>query len=293
MKKLILALLFMFSLSSVTVAKEQIELIVPYGAGGGTDLLARRMAAAVINDKFELVVTNRTGGASNIALTHFVSKDRILILALNQIIENEKYASEGYPSNVLDVAKPIYFVADGPQLLFTSLNVNTFEEMVKLSETKDIVFGSNTPGTASFYIYDQLCNQLKVFKKCNMVTYRSSSAALPDLFAQRIDVYPNGSSTYNVFTNTGKAKAIIVVGRNRFYGLPELPSIKEKGYDINVSTWFGLFHKGLKKEEVSAIYSNIRNLMTDEEHKKYGYIKIDEEPNKFFQNEITNFRKSK
>jgi tripartite-type tricarboxylate transporter receptor subunit TctC len=294
MKKIIFALLFIFSSICVASAKEQIELVVPYGAGGGTDLLARRIAAAVVNNKFELFVTNRTGGASNIALTHFVnSKNKILILAINQIIENEKYAAEGYPSNILDVAKPIYFVADGPQLLFTSLNISSFDEMVKLSETKDIVFGSNTPGTASFYIYDQLCNNLKVFKKCNLVTYRSSSAALPDLFAQRIDVYPNGSSTYNVFTDSGKSKAIIVIGKNRFYGLPNLPSIKEKGYDIDILTWFGLFHKGLTKDEFSMIHSDIKKLMTDDEYKKYGYLKIEEEPNKFFQNEITKFRSSK
>lgn len=293
MKKLFFIILFAINFSFTSYAKEQIELIVPYGAGGGTDLLARRIATSILNDKFEVVVTNRTGGAANIAFNYFVNQNKAMILSLSQIIENSKYASEGYPNNITDLAKPIYFVADGPQLLYTSLNVNTLEDMIKLSESKDIVFGSNTPGTASYLIYDQFCNVLKVFKKCNQVTYRSSSTALPDLFSQRIDVYANSSSTYDVFTGSGKTKAVVTISKNRFYNLPDLPSTVEKGFDIDIITWFGLFHKGMSQNEVALVSESIQKLMTDDEHKKYGFSKITETPNVFFQKEIDNFRKTK
>lgn len=291
--KFLFILFSLFFLSFELSAKEKIELVVPYGAGGGTDLLARRIANVVVNDKFELNVTNRVGGAANIAFNYFVGNKKVLLLVGNQIIENERYAKDGFPADILSEAKPVFFVSEGPQLLYTSLDVKDLKEMIELSKTKDIVFGANAPGTGSYEIYDMLCNVMKAFKNCNMVTYSSSSAAIPDLLAKRVDVYANSFGAYDRFTSTGKAKVIAVIGPKRFYGVPEALTFKEVGYDIEIVTWLGLFQKGLSTQELEALNKDIKKLMTIEEHRKYAYDVIDSEPSKFFKDEILKFKNKK
>jgi len=289
----ILSFLFVILCSSFAYSKEKIELIVPYGAGGGFDLLARRISNAIDESVLKVDVINKTGGASNIALSYFIDQKKALLLTGNPIIENKKYASDGYPKNLTKVAKPIYFIGEGPQILFTSLSVNSIDEMILLSQTKDIVFGANSPGTGSYNIYDYLCNILKVFKNCNLVTYRSSSFAIPDLLAGRINAYGNTYGAYSAFVSSGKAKAILVLDKKRFYALPEIVSLKEKGFDYDLTTWFGLFHVGLIDQQVSLIKKSIDALMTDEEYKKYGYEKIEENPIIFFNSQIQQFSNKK
>ena len=287
----VLALLLMFS--SIAHSKERIELVVPYGAGGGFDLLARRISNAIDDSVLKIDVINKTGGAGNIAFNYFVGQNKALILSGNPIIENEKYAFDGFPKQIMKTAKPIYFIGEGAQILFTSLPVSSIDEMILLSQTKEIVFGANSPGSGSHQIYDHLCNVFKVFKKCNLVTYRSSSFAIPDLFAGRIDAYGNTYGAYNVFVSSGKSKAILVLDKKRFYALPEVVSLKEKGFEYDLTTWFGLFHVGLTDSQVKLIRRSIDNLMTDEEYKKHGYEKIEEDPIIFFNSQVEQFAKQK
>jgi len=289
----VLSILLLFLFSSFAYSKERIELIVPYGVGGGYDLLARRISNAIDDSFLKIDVINKTGGAANIALNYFIEQKKALILSGNPIIENERYASDGYPKGVTKIAKPIYFIGEGPQILFTSLPVNSIDEMILLSQTKDIVFGANSPGTGSYDIYNYMCNILKVFKNCNLVTYRSSSFAIPDLLAGRINAYGNTYGAYNAFVSSGKSKAILVLDKKRFYALPEVVSLKEKGFDYDLTTWFGLFHVGLTNEQVNFIKKSIDNLMTDDEYKKHGYDKIEENPVSFFNSQITQFTNKK
>lgn len=293
MKKLFFAFVCFLSFTSVSYSKQEIEVIVPYGAGGGTDNFARRIVNVINNDKLEFAVVNKTGGAANIAFNHFVNQNKAILIVGGQIIENEKFAVDGYPKNMLEVAKPLFFVGEGPQFIYTSLNVNTIDEIIKLSEKKDIVFGGNTPGTSSYEIYNKICNVQKVFKRCNYISYRSSSFAIPDLLAGRIDVYANSYGAYNAFTGTGKAKAIVSLGPNRFYLLPDVPTLKEKNHDLEVYSWMGIFHKNLTSDELKHVTDKIKNYMTVEEHKKYGYEKIEKSPEDYFQFEIKRFRGKK
>jgi tripartite-type tricarboxylate transporter receptor subunit TctC len=290
MKKLLLILIILASITNNSYARQNIELIVPYGAGGGFDLLARRISSAE-SPEFKLDVVNKTGGAANIAHTYFVRKKKALLLSGNVIIENKKWAPDGYPQDILALSNPLFFISEGPHILYTSLPVSNIEEMIELSKTEDIIFGGNSPGSGSYTIYDNLCNKLKVFSNCIFVSYRSSSFAIPDLLAGRIKAYGNTYGAHNAFVSTGKSKAILILDTKRFYALPEVTSIHEKGYLYDIKNWIGLFSIGLSPEEAKHILSSVNKLMTEEEYRKYGYEKIEGDPRLFFQSQIDKFNK--
>lgn len=297
MKKFILVILFTLFYSNISISKEKIELIMPYAAGGSSDLLARRISNLLSdnNNKFSVEVINKVGANGKLAYHYFIGQKRTMLVDVINVISQQN--TEDYPKDLLSHIKALYFSADPPRLLYTSLPVKDIHQLRTLSETTEILFGAGNPGSSSHDVYDWLCNKANVLKKCNVVFYRGTGHAMPDVLSGRIHVYTASYNTvvHSGFTSGGKAKEVLALSNITLESLPELPtltSLKDVKNTYDMVDWHGLFHHDLQDTEVQEIKNRLSKLPEEEWFKKEGYSRLDQiTPENFLKSQIQKFKK--
>lgn len=237
--RLIKILLFLFTIKCN--ASEIITFIVPYGAGGATDYLARSVANKIeINGYINVSVINKPGASSNIGFSSFLEcQKNCLLIAGPNIKTNQKYVPDSYPKDIAKIP-PLAFVTETPQVLYvrTSLNIKSFVELQQ--KTKLLTFGHGGKGNLSYKTFEKIC----VYFVCQEISYKSGNAAIIDLLGQRIDSISIPAYGSEILPNN-KAVPILILGRERIENL-DVPTAKEINYnDLIVESWWMLFEKNL------------------------------------------------
>lgn len=241
----------LFLLLAVTSCKaaEVVTLIVPYGAGGATDYLARTVANTIEKDeKINVVIINKPGASSNIGFSTFLECNKnCLLIAGPNIKTNKKYVPDSYPIEIEKIP-PLVFLADTPQLLYvrSSLQIKTFLELKQKTQT--LVFGHGGKGTLGHKSFEKVCK----YFQCQEINYKSGSSAIVDLLGQRIDVISIPAYGSDLLPHD-KAVPILVLGRERLANI-NVPTALEVGYkDIVVESWWMLFERKLNIESQKII----------------------------------------
>jgi tripartite-type tricarboxylate transporter receptor subunit TctC len=230
------------------LAGKQIRLIVPFPAGGPTDIVARPLAQALGEAlKATLVVDNRGGAGGSIgadAVAKAAPDGQTLLVATvgTHAINPSLYKKLSYDP-VKDFT-PIALVATAPVAIVVhpSLPVTSVVELVALAkrEPGKLNYGSAGAGTPG-----HLTGEL--FKRATgidivHVPYKGSAPAVSDLIGGQIQLMfdPLQSVLSNV--QGGKLRAIAISSRTRAAVLPELPTIAESGLsDFETTAWWGVF----------------------------------------------------
>jgi tripartite-type tricarboxylate transporter receptor subunit TctC len=230
------------------LAGKQIRLIVPFPAGGPTDIVARPLAQALGEAlKATLVVDNRGGAGGSIgadAVAKAAPDGQTLLVATvgTHAINPSLYKKLSYDP-VKDFT-PIALVATAPVAIVVhpSLPVTSVVELVALAkrEPGKLNYGSAGAGTPG-----HLTGEL--FKRATgidilHVPYKGSAPAISDLIGGQIQLMfdPLQSVLSNV--QGGKLRAIAISSRTRAAVLPELPTIAESGLsDFETTAWWGVF----------------------------------------------------
>jgi tripartite-type tricarboxylate transporter receptor subunit TctC len=131
-----------------------ITFIVPFAAGGATDIVARVVAAKMSDEIGQrVVVENRTGASGNIgtlAAARAAPDGYTLVLATTtQLVDH--YLSKQPPYNIFTDLAPVALIADAPEVFVVSsaLKVNTLAEFAKAASKSENGFNYGTPGTGS------------------------------------------------------------------------------------------------------------------------------------------------
>ena len=253
-----------------------ITLIVPFGVGGPTDLIARHLEVAIEkHSDLSVGIVNQAGAAGNIGMRSFVSKDKALLVATESIVTNKVNMASSYPSDITKQAMPIHIFGLSPYIVFAHKQHKSINDLIEQSKTRDILFGSGAKGTGSFHSFDLLCNVYKILEKCRLVVYPSASYAVADLLSGRLDVYASLYSSYEQFTGTNDASAVALLSDRRFDMIESVPTLKELGYDVQNYNWHGVFHKGLNNEQVDKIKSAIDMYFDHTRLKQLGIQRLD------------------
>ena len=186
-----------------------VRVVLPYPAGGNTDLIARevmREVSARMGQQF--VVDNKPGANGNIG-TDIVAK-----------------------------AAP-----DGTSLLLVSsqeLSPKTLDELVKAGRGKNqLTFASSGAGSAAHLLGARFARAADF--KGTHIPYKGSTEAVNDLVAGRIDFMFDAVSAMGSLVRQGRLHALAVPGRGRSAQLPSVPTIGELGYpQLATSAWSGV-----------------------------------------------------
>ena len=224
-----------------------IRLIVPYPAGGTTDILARITATQLGERLRQPVVVENKGGANgaigSLEVARAAPDGYTLLMGTVSThgINSAVYQSLPYDA-VRDFA-PVTIVASTPNIIAVhpSVPAKNLGELLALAKAEPgkLNYGSTSRG-GSPHMSAEL---LKMMTGADMVhvPYKGAAPMLTDLMGGQIQVgFDNLPSTIN-FVRSGKVRAIAVTTAQRWPGAPEIPTVAESGVPgYEVSGWFGL-----------------------------------------------------
>lgn len=237
--------------------EKPIRLVVPYGPGGSSDIIARVLATEMSVGLGQQVVVENKPGASGVVAMQDVARSapdgytlvlgHVGTMAVNpSMLTNLPYDTDADFSPVTLLAKvPVLFV------VHSDVGVGTLEEFVALAKEKPgaLSYGSAGNGSAGHLAFEQL--KLATGTDILHIPYKGTGAQLTDLLGHRTDAASAGVPPFLPHIQTGKLVALAVGSEARLPLLPDVPTVAELGYEgFESSQWFGLLAPAGTPQEV-------------------------------------------
>jgi len=240
-----------------TYPSRTVELVVPFAAGGGTDLLARLLSDGLgkrLGQSF--VVLNRPGANTNVG-TQLVARAKpdgyMLVMASIGLAANPSLYKKLAFDPLNDLA-PISLIANSPTILVVAPSVaaSSLSELIALTKTR--------PGELNYASYGvgsgpHLATELFRFKTgTNIVHVPFSGGGPAAVGVMNNTVQMLFSSVLPVLglVRNGSLKPIAVAAERRSPLLPDVPTFAESGVDYQTGTWFGLLAPARTPDDIIA-----------------------------------------
>lgn len=249
-----------------------VKIVVPFAAGGGTDLMARNIAQQLTDHwKQPVVVENKTGaggiiGADAVAksppdgYTYLMGTTTTAINA--SLVTKSPYDMKRdlQPVTVLGLYAMVAVVPAGSP-------AKTLQELVALSHTKPLSAGSGGNGTPQ-HLTLEIFNRASGAKILH-VPFKGGGPAIVNLLGGQIDAVFSLSAECINQVKAGKLRALAVTTENRFSLMPDVPTTAEAGFPTVLATgWSGVMvPSGTPKDIVAKINADIVSLMSTPEMK--------------------------
>ncbi len=222
-----------------------ITIIVPYVAGGPTDLVTRQLAPLLTAKLGQnIIVENVSGGGTNVAtarVAHAAPDGHTLLLHNLQISANVTL----YPKLAGDTEKhllPIAFINNNPLVLVgrKSLSANTLPELIawmKATQSKIAYPGVGSTGHLTTALFLQT-----IGASGDLLPYRGAAPALQDVIGGHVDLFYATPQQVVGVIKDGTVKAYGVTAREPLKQLPQVPSmVQALGPKLEVQFWQALF----------------------------------------------------
>lgn len=223
-----------------------VRVVVPYAAGGNTDIVARLIAQHLTTGwGQQVIVDNRPGGATNIG-AEFVARAQpdgytLLMGGASNAINMTLFRKPPY--DTLKDFAPVVLCTVGANLLTVhpSVPAKNLRELMALARAKpgQLNFASSGIGSSN-----HMAGELfKLMAKIDIahVPYKGNAPALADLTGGHIEMGFAGITAQIPLIKAGKLRAIALSSRERFPAVPDIPTFHESGLPgYQSSTWFGL-----------------------------------------------------
>lgn len=230
-----------------TYPSKPINLIVPFAAGGPTDLMARIVGERMAKELGQqFIIDNTTGAAGSIAVGKAVraAPDGYTVqighvgtnVANGTIYKNLTY-------DLLTDLVPIARLPQNPMLIVSSnpLPTRTLKELVAYLKANPEKVPGGTAGMGSGSHLGALAFFAATGATYPLVPYRGTGPAMQDLMANQIQVMVDQSSNSLPQVQAGKIRAYGITARTRSPAAPDIPTAAEGGYPMEVSIWHGLW----------------------------------------------------
>jgi len=253
-----------------------IKLIVPFPAGGGTDLIAREVANKVaVANGWSIIIDNKPGSGGNLgvdAAAKAPADGYTLVLGQtsNLAINPTLYAK--LPYNPEKDLTPIVEVASAPLVLVVAADspYKTLADVVAAAKAKpeSLNYASSGSGTVAHLATEMFQKTAGV--KFTHVPYKGAAQGSTDLIGGQIQMYMSSVPTLIGYVKNGKMRAIAVTSPKRTADLPSVPTVAESGFKgFEAVTWFGVAGPaGLPKDVVAKLNGAFNKALHDPEVKK-------------------------
>ena len=258
-----------------TWPSKTVTIVVPFPAGGTTDVLARAVSNKLSAAIGQAVIVDNKPGAGATLGADLVAKapadgHTLLMGAVHHTVATSVYKTLRY--NFEKDFAPITTVALVP-------NVMTVSAKSPYSSVKDVIaaakaapeklsYGSNGNGTAQHMIGTQF--QLESGTKVLHVPYKGSAPLTTDLLGGQVDMSFDTITPVLPFIKEGKLKALAVTTAKRSSTLPNVPTLQEAGVaNVAIGTWFGLLAPAATpKAVVTRLNAEVVKIIQSPEFKK-------------------------
>jgi tripartite-type tricarboxylate transporter receptor subunit TctC len=223
-----------------------LTMVVPFAAGGGTDVLGRIVGRRLSEILGQQVIIENVGGAGGMVGSARVVKAppdgyQFVLGSRADAINQTLYKNPLYNFGT-DLA-PVVLIADQPTIFVArkDLPAGNLPEFIAYARANQAPMQMGSAGAGSTGHLDCMLLNAAIGIKVTHVPYRGGGPAIQDLIAGRIDYFCTLSATAKPQIDASLIKAIAILSRERSAMVPDLASAREQGLDFEATTWFGFF----------------------------------------------------
>lgn len=225
--------------------ERNVQLIVPYPPGGGTDNLGRVVARGFGEIWDVTMPVENRGGASGSVGAQYVARmapdGYTLLLAPNSYTINAQV--EELPFDIVEDFAPVAMIATSPLVLAVnnSVEAETLQEFIDYAKANPGTLRHGTAGIATApHLAGELFNLL-VGVDILHVPYRGSGPVTPALLSNEVQAAFGPLNAIAGLIASGDVRVLAVLGSERYHDLPDIPTVAESGYpDYEVDLWYSL-----------------------------------------------------
>lgn len=223
-----------------------VTIVVPYNPGGSTDAVARFIAPVLSESLGQPFVVENKPGASGTIGTDLVSKadpDGYTLLVHTSVISIHPAFKSNLTYDTQADLVPVSVIATGPFVLNANptLPVDTVDELVAYAKEHpgELNFGSAGAGSSGHLITEMFMSSTGT--EMVHIPYAGGGPSQVGLMANEVQVVFD-TLTSLPFVEEGRLKALAVTSEERWAGLPDVPTMKEQGYENSAAAiWIGAF----------------------------------------------------
>lgn len=244
-----------------------IELIVPAGAGGGTDVLARAFAEAAKKHLPQpITVNNRPGASGMIGHGEMINArpdgyKLAVVFAEIVIVPHLGLTKLSYEDFV-----PIAQLNADPAAITVKADApwKTIEEFLAASRAKPGEVKMGNSGNGSIWHLAHAALEDKVGVKYNPIPFGGAAPAVLALMGGHVDAVAVSPGEVATHVQSGKLRTLVVMADKRLKGFDSVPTLKERGIDLSIGTWRGLAAPKGTPADVLAVLSEATRKSAEE-----------------------------
>lgn len=227
-----------------TFPTKPIRILVGFGVGGGTDVLAREIGVKMTDNWGQTVVVDNRPGAGGTIASEVVARSLPDGYTLGMVAIGHAFAPSFYTKLPYDTLKDfagVTVVADVPQVLVVApaLRVKSMRELIELAKSKQLNWASAGFGSSAYIIgeYFNLAAGIKVVH----VPYKTMSEALMNTIGDHVQFVFSSATASVGLVKSGKMIALAVSTKDRIAALPDVPTMSQAGMsNFDFGIWYGL-----------------------------------------------------
>ena len=284
-----------FALSPASVLAQDawpskpVRIIVPFPAGGSTDVVARQLAlhlSTAFGQQF--IVDNKAGAGGNIgtdAMAKAAPDGYTIGLSTSGPLANNKSLYKNMPYDSDTDLSPIALVGEIPLVIVSNPGVKAanLKELVALAKANPAQVSVGHPGNGT--IGHLALEYLKTTTGAAMqsIPYKGDTPAMTDLLGGTIQALSAPVTAFIPNIQSGKLNALAVTSKARFPGLPNVPTAIEQGIPVEATVWFAIVGpSGMAKPVVERLNQEINKYTSSADGRtrlsQFGMVEVNGGP---------------
>jgi len=270
------------------MAQESIHFLIPGGAGGGWDSTARGTGEAL--SKAGLVDSisyeNLSGGGGGKAIAHLIetadqNRDTLMVNSTPIVIRS---LSKVFPQSFRDLTPVAATIGDfGAFVVKKDSKYNSFKDVVaEFSENpRSIKIGGGSARGSMDHLVAAMAFKAAGgdARQVRYVAYDAGGKAMAGLLSGETSILSTGFSEALALADAGEVRILVMTGDERNEAAPEVPTLKELGYDATFVNWRGFFAApGISDAEKAEFVSTLQKMYDTEEWEtvraRNGWVEI-------------------
>jgi tripartite-type tricarboxylate transporter receptor subunit TctC len=251
-----------------------VRLIVPFVAGGSSDIVARILGQALSEKWGQQIVVDDRPGAGTVIGTEIATKatpDGYTLVTANVALSINEALPRKLPYNALRDLQPLILIARQPSVLaaYPGFPANSVSDLIALAKKRDdIAYGSSGIGTIG-HLAGELFKQM-TGTRLTHVPYKGGGQLVTQVVGNQVPLGIMGLPPAMPHIKAGRLKVLAVTDGTRATALPNAPTIGETVPGFEVNNWIGILAPtGVPKAVVDKVYHTTSALLADPTVKKH------------------------
>ena len=252
-------------------AQQATKIVVPFAAGGGTDQYVRLLAAELTKRGTQVIVDNKPG-ASGIVAADYVARSRpdgltVLVSSLGTLANNT-VLFEKLPYDPNKDFAPVSQIAYQPAIIVgrADLPYKNIKEMVAYAKANPGKINRGSPGAAILTNLAPMTFEKSLGITTTHVPFNGDAPAVQALLGGQIDIHGTSITGSLPHVQSGKLRVLGVMDSRRLPQVPDAPTFKEQGYDLEAVLWYSLsVPAATPKEAIDRLNRAVNQVIADPE----------------------------